>query len=313
MVAELSNELVARGHEVTLFGHPASDTRARLVSMPFEEGFIFDSFREHVHAAESLLHAAEFDVVHNHTVSAVTFDKHLDLPMITTVHGTTGRAMERPVYEYNKQARYISISYGQRRVGVQGMNWIENIYNGIDVDYFRPGPADGSRPYLLHMGALSRRKGTAEAVQIAQLAGMRLVLAGRPDPMDEEYLDKDVLPWVDGENVILANEVEGEERLALLQGATALLAPIQWDEPFGLVLVEAMACGVPVLACDRGSAQEVVADGVTGFVRPTWQELVEAVGRVDRLDRARCRERVVRHFRKDTMVDAYEALYARIA
>ncbi|SCF30344.1 glycosyltransferase family 4 protein [Micromonospora mirobrigensis] len=314
VIAELTDALVDRGHEVTLFAHPASRTRARLVSTRLTDRDSFDWQREVVHASESLQQMTDFDVLHNHSTAALPFRRFAPLPMVTTVHGTTGWEVIRPVYEHAREAAFVSISDSQRRFGVTDLNWIDTVYNGIDIDRFTLDPRrlDG-RNYLLHMATLSERKGTADAVRIALATGRRLVIAGRVDPSDRAFYDAQVAPYVDGDQIRMIGEVDGPQKVELIQGAAAMVLPIHWEEPFGLVMAEAMACGVPVLVLDRGSARELVADGVTGFVRTTVDELCEAVPDLAGLDPYACRARVVERFSQDTMVDGYLAIYQKLA
>lgn len=314
VVAELTDALVERGHEVTLFAHPASRTKAKLVSTQLVDRESFDWQREVVHVSESLRKMDGFDVVHNHTTGALPFRPFIDLPMVTTVHGTTGWEVIRPVYEHARTAPFVSISDSQRRFGVQGLNWVDTVYNGIDTRRFTIDPHTiGKRDYLLHMATLSERKGTADAVRIAKATGRRLIIAGRVDPTDRPFYEAHVAPHVDGDQIRMIGEVDGLEKIRLIQGAAAMVLPIHWEEPFGLVMAEAMACGVPVLVLDRGSARELVADGVTGFVRSTVEELIEVVPDLADLDPQACRDRVLERFSLDTMVDGYLAVYQKLA
>ncbi|WP_371580453.1 glycosyltransferase family 4 protein [Streptomyces sp. NBC_01314] len=314
VIAELADALVDQGHEVTLFAHPSSQTRAHLTSTRLTDRDSFDWQREVVHVSESLRKMGGFDIVHNHTTAALPFRHFAPLPMVTTVHGTTGWEVIRPVYEHARDAAFVSISDSQRRFGVTDLNWVDTVYNGIDIRRFTLDPDRiGQRDYLLHMATLSERKGTADAVRVALATGRRLIIAGRVDPTDRPFYDSYVAPYVDGDQIRMIGEVDGPEKVKLIQGAAAMVLPIHWDEPFGLVMAEAMACGVPVLVLDRGSARELVADGSTGFVRATVDELAEVVPDLAGIDPYACRNRVVDRFSQDAMVDGYLAVYQKVA
>jgi glycosyltransferase involved in cell wall biosynthesis len=314
VIAELTDALVDRGHDVTLFAHPGSRTRAQLVSTRLLDRESFDWQREVVHVSESLRKMGGFDIMHNHTTAALPFRHFAPLPMVTTVHGTTGWEVIRPVYEHARDAAFVSISDSQRRFGVTDLNWVDTVYNGIDVGRFTlDAKRIGRRDYVLHMATLSERKGTADAVRIARATGRRLIIAGRVDPTDRPFYDAQVAPYVDGDQIRMIGEVDGPEKVTLIQGAAAMVLPIHWEEPFGLVMAEAMACGVPVLVLDRGSARELVADGVTGFVRATVDELCDVIPELTGLDPHACRSRVVERFSQAAMVDGYLAVYQKLA
>jgi glycosyltransferase involved in cell wall biosynthesis len=218
------------------------------------------------------------------------------------------------VYEHARDAAYVSISDSQRRFGVTDLNWIDTVYNGIDVRRFTLDPQRAGRgDYLLHMATLSERKGTPDAVRVALATGRRLIIAGRVDPTDRPAYDAHVAPHVDGDRIRMIGEVDGPDKVSLIQGAAAMVLPIHWEEPFGLVMAEAMACGVPVLVLDRGSARELVADGITGFVRATVDELCDVIPDLAGLDPYACRSRVVERFSQDAMVDGYLAVYKKLA
>lgn len=314
VIAELTDGLVARGHEVTLFANPRSRTAAELVSTALMDQETFHWHSEVVHVSQSLGKMAGFDVVHNHTTAALPFWRFAGLPMVTTVHGTTGWEVIRPVYEHARDVPLVSVSDSQRLLGVTGLNWIGTVYNGIDTERFTLDQDRlGDRDYLLHMATLCERKGTADAVRIALATGRRLIIAGRVDPSDQAFYDAEVAPYIDGEQIRMVGQVDGPEKVALIQGAAAMVLPIHWEEPFGLVMAEAMACGVPVLVLERGSARELVEDGVTGFIRKTSDELAEAVPELAGIDPHACRRRVVERFSHRAMVDGYLAVYQDIA
>jgi glycosyltransferase involved in cell wall biosynthesis len=194
------------------------------------------------------------------------------------------------------------------------LNVVATVYNGIDLNAFSYGPT--SEDYLLWLGRVCDDKGTREAIEVAKMVGTRLCLAGKLDihnPAYMAYYEREVVPHVDGDRVIFLGEVDQRYAAKLLRGAKALLNPIKWPEPFGLVMAEAMACGTPVIAFPNGSAPELVSHGETGFLVRDTEEMVDAVVRLDQIDRLACRQHVERFLSADTMVQAYESIYQRLA
>lgn len=311
VVATLVDGLADAGHDVTLFAHPGSRVKARLVTPPVEQTDIFDFQKDALHAASIVRDLSDFEIVHNHSVALLLFRQWLTRPMLTTVHGTTNYDAVRPIYRVNVDAKYASISDNQRHSGLEGMNWLATVYNGIDTDFYRPAPRS-ELGYLLHLGTLCHRKGTAEAVQVALKSNRRLVLAGRIDPINQRYYDEHVQPFIDGDQIRYIGEVDGEEKVALYQQAEAVVLPINWHEPFGLVMAEAGACGIPVLVHDMGSAREVVEHNVTGFISTDERSMVAYVDRLNEIDPSVCRSRVQERFGLDAMVRGYLSLYATL-
>lgn len=314
VVATLVDALVHMGHDVTLFGHPDSRVKGTLVTPTVEQTDIFDFQKDALHASAIVDQLGDFDLVHNHSVALLLFRQWIDAPLLTTVHGTTHYDAVRPIYRRHRKANYVSISDRQRHSGLEGMNWLATVYNGIDTDVFRPARELHSdvESYLLHIGTLCQRKGTAEAVQVAIRSGRRLILAGRIDPINQSYFDHEVRPYVDGDRIQFIGEVGGDAKVDLYQHAEAVLLPINWEEPFGLVVAEASSCGSPVLISDLGSAREVVKEGVTGFVSSSLDEMVMNVERLGELDAERSRDWVKEQFDQRTMVAGYDAIYAKL-
>lgn len=309
VVAALARGLVAAGHEVHVFCHPDSTVPG------IRHGYfrtVYDSYdtrRELAHTARAFAESARCDVLHNHTEAGVALSGLVGMPLVHTVHGTADYDLMRPVYEAFADADYVAISQDQRSRGPH-MNWVATIYNGVDTDFFRPSATCGG--YLLHLGTLARRKGTAEAIAIARRAGIPLVLAGIPDPDDRDYFEQRIRPEIDDVSVRYVGEVGGERKRRLLAEALALVAPVQWAEPFGLVLAEALACGVPVLALARGAIPEIVDDGKTGVLADDWPDLAVRAAALSSLRGERCRATVVERFSLDAMVRAYADLYSRL-
>jgi glycosyltransferase involved in cell wall biosynthesis len=310
LVGLLSDELVRRGHDVTLYATADSVTRARLRSR-FARGYDEDpelwdwQYREMLHAAAAFEHAADHDVVHAHDLHfALPFAGLVDVPIVDTQH-IDGSPEVRDAQRHAANLHVAVASEAQRRALGAGIE-ATVIPHGIDVRAFPYSP--GSGDHLLFLGRMIPDKGPLEAIAIARAAGRRLVLAG---PLVEGF-DLGLDEHVDGEQVRYLGRVDHPTRNRLLGDAAALLFPVRHPEPFGLVMVEAMACGTPVLAVELGAVREIVEPGVTGFTSPSWQGLAELVEPAVALDRLAIRERALARFDYRRMVDGYEALYERI-
>jgi len=316
-VASLLTEgLVRRGVDVTLFATGDSLTGGRLHSVcpaGYEEDPTVDAkVCESLHISALFEQAEEFDLIHNHfDFLPLTYSRLTSTPVVTTIHGFSSERI-LPVYrKYADTAHYVAISDADR---APGLRYAATVYHGIDLSGFTFRAEAGS--YLLFFGRIHPDKGTHEAVQIARGTGRRLILAGVIQ--DEAYYREEVEPYVDGEQVTYLGNVGPQQRDELLGGAFALVHPIAFEEPFGLSVVEAMACGTPVVAFDRGSMREVVSDGETGFLVRSVDEAVAALGAagtsglMSTLDRRACREHVERRFGVEVMVDGYLEVYRRV-
>jgi glycosyltransferase involved in cell wall biosynthesis len=311
LVGMLADGLVARGHDVTLYATGNSQTAARLRFVQ-ERGYdqedaMWDWYRaESLNAALAFEHATEHDVIHAHDFHfALPFAGLTATPLIDTPHTEIAPEV-MAVYQRRPEIHVVAVSEYQRRSLGKRDN-VSMIPHGIAFDSFPS--ADRRGHYLLFLGRLLEDKGPALAIQIARAAGMPLILAG---PAQEGY-DVRAEPAVDGKEIRWVGPVDVAERNRLLVGAAALLFPLTYPEPFGLVILEAMACGTPVLATDVGAAPELVEQGVTGYVAPSWQELGELVPAVLALDRKKVRAAAAKRFDIERMIDAHEALYGRIA
>jgi glycosyltransferase involved in cell wall biosynthesis len=313
VISDLTEGLVARGHDVTLFASGDSRTSARLVAAVPRA--LWQEPGADPIAADFLLHAqvfrraAEFDLIHTHTgPAAFPYIAHAPAAVVTTLHGRLDIPEMRAILCSFPEARVVSISHAQQ-AQVPGANWIGNVYHGLALkDY--PFGADGGGG-LLFISRMARDKAPDLAIDVAIEAGVPLTLAGRIDPLDRAYFDREIRPRLVHPLLRFVGEVSEQEKLRLMGRARALLFPIDWPEPFGLVMTEAMACGTPVVARPKGAAPEVIVDGVTGFLADSRQALVDAVKAVPRLDRAMCRRHVEAHFSADAMVQRYEDLYRR--
>jgi glycosyltransferase involved in cell wall biosynthesis len=310
VVALLTEGLIARGLEVTLFATADSATSARLAAVcprPYAEDPTLDpKVWECLHIASLFERAAEFDVIHNHfDFLPLSYSALVATPLITTIHGFSSERI-LPVYQrYNRRGHYVAISEADRR---PELDYLATVYHGIALDEFtlRESPED----YLLFFGRIHPDKGVAEAIEVARRAGRPLVIAGIVQ--DEAYFTQRVAPQLDGERVRFIGSVGPEQRDRLLGGAAALLHLIQFDEPFGLSMVEAMACGTPVIAYNRGSVPEIVSHGATGWIVDGLDAAVAAVAAIPSLDRARIRAAVAERFSRERMVDDYVRLYNQV-
>ncbi len=306
----LTEALVARGVDVTLFATLDSITAGRLdgvVPRAYSEDPSVDAkVAEALHVGHVFERAADFDLIHNQAdFIPLVFSRLVETPVVTTIHGFSSPRIVPVFKRYEDRVSYVAISKADR---APDLRYAATIHHGIPVDDF-PFDPQGSDD-LLFFGRMHPDKGAAEAVQVARETGRRLVMCGIVQ--DEGYFRDRVEPFVDGDRIVYRGAVGGEDRTRALGSARALLHLIGFDEPFGLSVVEAMACGTPVIAFDRGSMPELIDQGVTGFLVKTVEEAIEAVGRIGEIDRAACRRAVEARFSVDRMADAYLALYRRL-
>jgi glycosyltransferase involved in cell wall biosynthesis len=311
-VASLLTEgLVSRGYDVTLFATADSETSGRLHAVcpqGYEENReLIPKVWECLHISELFEHGDEYDIIHNHfDYLPLTYTGLTNTPVVTTIHGFSSPGI-LPVYKkYNSTAYYVSISDADRS---PKLDYIKTIHHGIDIRQFDfQNTADDS---LLFFGRIHPDKGTREALNIASACGKKLILAGIIQ--DQAYYDQYVAPRIDNDQVVYIGSVGPDERNRLLGKAWALLHPIQFNEPFGLSVIESMACGTPVIAFDRGSMPELIENGKHGFLVGNVDEAIETVGRVKEINRATCRRHVEQHFTVDRMIDEYINVYEMIA
>ena len=310
IVSTLTEGLVRRGVDVTLFATADSLTTARLSSVA-STGYSDDptldaKVYEGLHIAAAFERAGEFDLVHNHfDFLPLTYSRLVSTPVVTTIHGLSSEQNLRVFQAYEDIGHFVAISDSDRR---PDLRYAATIHHGIELGQFTFNPAGGG--YLLYLGRIHPDKGTAEAIQVALATGRKLIIAGIIQ--DAAYFETQVRPHLGGDSIVYAGSVGPEARDVLLGGAAALLHLINFDEPFGLSVVEAMATGTPVIAVRRGSMPEIVCEGVSGFLIDTVGEAIESVERAITLDRRAVRQWAEERFSADRMVDDYLALYERI-
>jgi glycosyltransferase involved in cell wall biosynthesis len=324
VVHTLTEELIRRGHAVTLFAAGDSRTSARLV--PTCEQAIWRHTPAYsdfgplfsVTVGKALHEVDNFDVVHSHLDHfGFGLTRQTSTPVVSTLHGRLDLPEHEPLYREFADVPLVSISQAQR-TPVAWANFVATVHHGIDLDQFTFNPT--SQGYLAYLGRVSHEKGLDTAIRVARKSGLPLKVSARmPLPVgshpsaavDWEYWENVVQPLL-GSDVEIVGEVGGAEKDNFLHNAAALLFPIHWPEPFGLVMVEALACGTPVIALRDGSVPEVLRDGVTGFVCETEDELVMAAGRLGELDRWTCRREAEQRFSPAAMARTYEGVYERL-
>ncbi|HET9018518.1 MAG TPA: glycosyltransferase family 4 protein [Acetobacteraceae bacterium] len=312
----LTEELVALGHDVTLFATGDSVTSARLVPARERAARFVPNFEENGAPYMRLLElvqreAHRFDVLHFHIdFWPLPIFSRQSTPFLTTLHGRMDRDWVRGIYELFPDAPLVSISDAQR-APVPHLGWAGTVLHGMPTHLLTPLPAEPG--YLAFLGRISPEKGIESAIRIAAAAGMKLRVAAKVGEEDAAYHANVVAPLLQSESVEFVGEITDAEKPEFLSGARALLFPIDWPEPFGLVMIEAMACGCPVIAFNRGSVPEVVEDGRTGFIVEDVAGAVAALSRIDRLDRGAIRRRFEERWSARRMAEDYLDLYRRLA
>jgi glycosyltransferase involved in cell wall biosynthesis len=315
VVCWLTEELVRMGHEVTLFASGDSVTRARLVPMCPRalrlDSQCKDPVAHHVIMMERVFQqAAEFDLIHSHVdYLHFSLSRRTNTPCVSTLHGRLDIPDLAPLYQLFREMPVVSISDSQRSP-LPWANWQGTVHHGMPRQSLQLGTGKGG--YLAFLGRISPEKGVDEAIAIAQRAGMRLRIAAKVDPADRLYFEGQIKPLLKGDLVEFIGEIGHDQKNAFLGDAAALLFPICWPEPFGIVMMEAMACGTPVIAYRNGSVPEVLENGVTGFIVSNTDEAVDAVTRIGQIDRVGCRKQFELRFSDERMALDYLAIYEKL-
>jgi len=313
VVSWLCDELVRRGHEVTLFATEDSKTQAKLI--PIWPKALWRAKLKTPHAVFSLLYEKlislqdQFDIIHDHCeFYTVPYSKFLKPPIITTLHHPL---TEETIILYKKfpNINFIAISKNQRRLG-PGINIVKTIYHGLPIEKydFNPEPKN----YLLWLSKIMPEKGIAQAIDIAKLSGENLIISGNIPPEYGDYFDFRIKPLIDGKKIQFVGASDFSKKIELLKNAKAFLFPVKRPEPFGLVVIEAMACGTPVIAFKEGSMPELIEDGKTGFLVKNIEEACQSLKKINKISREYCREYVKKNFNLKRMVNRYEKLYKKV-
>ena len=318
VVSYMTEELVRQGHDVTLFASGDSQTMARLWaacphSFRLDGGLINRDaplilMQEHALGVE----AERFDIIHSHLdFLSFPLSRRCATPVLTTLHGRLDLPELVPIYREYADMPVVSISNAQR-VPLLDANWQGTVYHGLpDLYAFHPNSGSGS--YLAYLGRICPEKRPDHAIEIAKRVGMPLRIAAKVDPVDQEYFEAQIAPELDHPLVEYLGEITDAEKCDFLGNAAAVLCPYDWPEPFGIVLIEALACGTPVLAYRRGSIPEIIEAGVTGFICENLDEMVAAIDRLPLIQRQKCRDAFEARFTVQRMVQDYLALYERMA
>jgi glycosyltransferase involved in cell wall biosynthesis len=316
VVSWLTEELVTQGHQVTLFASGDSKTTASLDAVWPQAIRLDPEIKDWIAAYAVMIEtvarrAHEFDVLHFH-IDYFPFSlfSRLGVPFLTTLHGRLDLPEFQKVYGTFPEAPCVSISDSQRRP-LPTTNWIGTVLHGLPRDLLKPQPV--KQEYLAFLGRISPEKGLDRAISIARRVGMKLKVAAKVDKADVDYYQKIIKPMLDGGDVEFIGEINDEQKPAFLSGAHATIFAIDWPEPFGLVMIESMACGTPVIAYRHGSVPEVMRDGVSGFIVENEDEAVAAVGKLHTVSRADVRAYFERRFTSTRMAEDYVDLYKKLS
>lgn len=313
VISLLTEELVKRGVDVTLYASGDAVTKAPLryvypkaigFGMPHESFML-------THMAFAYGEVNQYDIVHNHAgVAGIAMARLIETPVLTTLHNNYFISENKAFFEENKNNQFYNAISESQKKSIPGLNYIKTVYNAIDPSQY---PVTSEKEdYLLSLGNICEVKGHDIAIQVARRLKMKLVIAGKLDPGGIDFFNQKIKPEIDNKLVFFEGQVSQERKLELFARARAFLFPVRWEEPFGLVMVEAMACGTPVIGFRRGSVPEVVKDGETGFVVDTPEEMAAAVERAGEILPQRCREHVEERFSPRKMTDDYVSVYEEI-
>jgi len=321
VVSNVAEELVSRGHDVYLLASGDSITKAHLVPIvpqalrlnaDMADFAKWRDYRKFEGIAKVIGHIRDInpDIVHNHlNWRLVMFSDLVAQPIMSTLHGPLSSIYEREAYTTYPRGNYVSISDNQRKA-LPDINWVKTVYNGIDTSKFDFSAGPGE--YFVFLGRTTPEKGLAEICRMIKNTDHKLKIAAKVDLVDQEYFNSEIKPHIDGEQIEFLGEVDHDGKNKLLGKAKGLLLWLNWEEPFGLVVTEAMACGTPVIVNPRGSMQELIVDGKTGYLVGSIEEMQQKLDQVSEIDRAACRKHVEDHFTVQHMVDGYLELAERL-
>jgi glycosyltransferase involved in cell wall biosynthesis len=331
VVHNITEELVRRGHKVTLFAPGGSKTSAKLVS-PFKTPLNNKATQKlfskvgwqlpWMHTLPSLYHAVlpferaeEFDIIHDHFhYLGLLFSQLVKTPVVSTYHGDFSSAVKSPIekliLDKYRNNNWTAISQTQKRNCPLKLNFVSVIYHGIQIKRFAFAEKPGD--YLVWLGRVNPKKGLKEAIEVAKAVRRKLIISGFVNPRNQEFFNQEILPQIDKKLIFFKGALTHQEKVKLLKGARALLYPVAWEEPFGLVMIEAMACGTPVVGFRRGAVPEVVVDQETGFLVKNKREMIQAIKNIGDISRKACRMHIEKNFTVEKMVDKYEELYFNV-
>ena len=321
VIYNLIEEMVKLGHEVYLIG--TGDSKTSATQIPVIEKSLrsiynkdeihkWRDFLKIFHLPDIIKHINDLepDIVHNHYAwRLLQFSDFINCPIYTTIHGPLESFRERHTYSRFKQANYISISDNQRKA-MPDLNWVKTIYNGIDINKFSLKQSKGE--YFSFLGRTSPSKGLKEICQLIKGTDHKLKIAAKIDPVDEQYYQNEIKPLIDGEQIEFIGEVDHQGKVEFLSRSKGLLLWLNWEEPFGLVVIEAMACGVPVIVRSRGAMPEIVVQNQTGFLVNSLEEMRQKLDQVQNIDPKACREHVEKRFSAKTMAREYLKLAGKL-
>jgi glycosyltransferase involved in cell wall biosynthesis len=314
VVSHLTDELVRRGHEVTLFATGDSQSLANLKAiypsvLRLEENVRDYAVYETLELSQVYQNVEEFDLIHSHVgIRALPLGSLVSTPTVHTLHSPFTRD-NRHIFTHHRNQHYVSISNAQRQIE---LNYVGTIHNGIEPSNYSFVDKPHEPPYLAFLGRFSPEKGPQYAITIAKQSGWRLKMAGKVDLVDSKFFEQEIAPHIDGRQIEYLGEINHAEKTELLGNAAITLFPITWQEPFGLVMIESMATGTPVIAINLGSVPEVITHSKTGFICQSYTDIPKMIPAALELNRRVCREQVETKFSITQMVNSYEAVFKQI-
>jgi glycosyltransferase involved in cell wall biosynthesis len=310
----LSEGLVKNGHEVHLYATGKSKTSSILHYLYLDETWPIDhrvGTNHYSFAFYDIIRQGDFDIVHCHDANALPFTRFSkNLPCVHTVHHVKDESISK-IYQYFPDVHYITISEYQRKKEIP-LKYVRTIYHGLKVEYFKFN--ENPKNYLAFLGRISKIKGLHNAIKVAKATNNELRIGGPVHWVDEPYFNEEIKPYIDNKKIIHLGNLNLEEKVELLKNAKATLFPIEWDEPFGLVMIESMLCGTPVIAFPKGSVPEIVEEGITGFIANNIDEMIDLIksDRLNNFNRKKCAERARERFNANKFIEEHEKYYMHV-